>query len=80
LNCGTSQSIGEPTFEIIFVVSYPIVIRNLRVSFYPFATPNPYDVFVHSIIADHIRQLSHDVCVTNANAMEFIHLNVHPHT
>jgi hypothetical protein len=60
------------------VAPYPFAIPNPHVSPYPFATLNPFDVLVHFAIVDHIRQLSHDVCVINVSAMEFIHLNVHP--
>ncbi len=79
MNCGTLQSISELTFEITFVIPYLFVIFNPRISFYLFATPNPYDVLICFVIADHIRQLNHDVCVTNVDATEFIHLNVHPY-
>jgi hypothetical protein len=64
LNCGTLQSIGVPTFEIIFAAPNP------HVSSYLFTTPNPFNVYAHFIITNHIRQLSHDVGVANVNAME----------
>jgi hypothetical protein len=80
LNCGKLQSIGELTFEIIFAIPYLFVIFNPHISSYLFATPNPYDVLIRFVIADHIRQLNHDICVTDVDATKFIHLNVHPHT
>lgn len=51
LNCGTPQSIGDPTFEILYVEPNPFV------SSYSFATPNPSTINAHPI-----NHSSHDTC------------------
>jgi hypothetical protein len=55
LDCGTLQSIGEPTFEILSVVIDPLARPNPAISSYLFATLDPHDVHVHYTTTDPIR-------------------------
>jgi hypothetical protein len=55
LDCGTPQSIGEPTFESLSVVTDLLGRTNPHISSYLFATFDPYDVHVHYTTIDPLR-------------------------